>query len=311
MLEDKKEKSKREIIREKALELLREHPEGIRYSQLVKALQESNQEIKVNTIHGSIWNLDKIYPDMVIKQGRGIFKLKKYEGFNQKEKSKREIIREKALEILTEHPDGIRYSNLVKTLQKIYPQIKVNTIHGSIYNLDEIYPNKVVKPSKGWYRLKIEEKDFYQKFAEFLIEKNICTKCVPYGFSRGGNKWENPDVIGVDQKQNAYNSKHIIISGELKTNSDWGSIIQGLGQAVSYRLFSHKTYLAIPKSISREDQRKIETLCANLDIGLVLFDETTPNDPKFEIRLEVKNLNDPDTLIYKQRISDFLDALFK
>jgi hypothetical protein len=233
-------------------------------------------------------------------------------GDDKKEKSKRGMIRKKALEILKKYPDGIRYSDLVKTLQKFYPQIKVNTIHGSIWNLDKIYPDMVSKPKRGIFKLKeAREEDFYQKFADFLIKKGICTQCKPYGSSRQGNKWENPDVIGVDQKQNAYNSKHIIISGELKTNSDWGSIIQGLGQAVSYRLFSHKTYLAIPKSISREDQRKIETLCANLDIGLVLFDETTPNDPKFEIRLEVKNLNDPDTLIYKQRISDFLDALFK
>ena len=55
---------------------------------------------------------------------------------DKKEKSKRGKIREKALELLRENPDGIRYSDLVKTLQKFYPQIKVNTIHGSIWNLD-------------------------------------------------------------------------------------------------------------------------------------------------------------------------------
>jgi len=76
MQENKKEKSKCEIIREKALELLKEHPDEISYSDLVRRLQKFYPQIKVNTIRGSIWNLDKIYPDLISKPKRGIFKLK-------------------------------------------------------------------------------------------------------------------------------------------------------------------------------------------------------------------------------------------
>ncbi|MFP3295838.1 MAG: hypothetical protein RXN81_06905 [Caldisphaera sp.] len=196
------------------------------------------------------------------------------------------MIREKALEIL-KNPNRIRYSDLVKTLQKFYSQIKVNTIRGSIWNLIEIYSDLVVKPKRGIFKLKeAREEDFYQKFADFLMKKGICAQCKPYGSSRKGNKWENPDVIGIFK--NDINQEPIFIAGELKISSDWKDIIQGLGQALSYLLFTHKTILAIPKNINREDQRKMESLCANIQIGLVLFDSTNPNNPGFEMDIDSK-----------------------
>lgn len=68
-----------EQIRNKALEVLANNPVGIPYSRLVKFISESNKEFNVNTINGSIWNLDKKYPDKVYKPSRGIFRLVKYE----------------------------------------------------------------------------------------------------------------------------------------------------------------------------------------------------------------------------------------
>lgn len=71
-----------EQIRNKALEVLANNPVGVPYSRLVKFISESNKEFNVNTINGSIWNLDKKYPDKVYKPSRGIFRLVK---FNNKE----------------------------------------------------------------------------------------------------------------------------------------------------------------------------------------------------------------------------------
>jgi len=308
MVDDKKEKSKHKMIREKALEILKKYPDGIRYSDLVKTLQKFYPQIKVNTIRGSIWNLDEIYPDLVSKPSKGLFKLKDYEEFIQKENSKHKMIREKALEILKKYPDGIRYSDLIKTLQKFYPQIKVNTIRGSIWNLDEIYPDLVSKPKRGIFKLKeAREEDFYQKFADFLMKKDICTRCKPYGSSRQGNKWENPDVIGIFK--NDINQEPIFIAGELKISSDWKDIIQGLGQALSYLLFTHKTILAIPKNINREDQRKMESLSANIQIGLVLFDSTNPNNPEFEMAIDSIKEYNPDHRVFSERKQEILKYL--
>ena len=193
-------------------------------------------------------------------------------------------------------------------MQKFYPQIKVNTIHGSIWNLDKIYPDLVSKPKRGSLKLKeAREEDFYQKFADFLIKKGICTQCKPYGSSRQGNKWENPDVIGIFK--NDINQEPIFIAGELKISSDWKDIIQGLGQALSYLLFTHKTILAIPKNINREDQRKMESLCANIQIGLVLFDSTNPNNPEFEMDIDSKKEYTPDHRVLSERKQEILKNL--
>jgi len=236
---------------------------------------------------------------------------------NKKEKSKHEIIRKKALELLKEHQNGMRYSQLVKALQESNQEIKVNTIRGAIWNLDKIYPELVSKPDKGIFKLKedaikkqIIEEDFYQKFAEYLKELHECTKSITYGSSRQGKKWENPDVIGMYQVPISANIYPLFISGELKISSRWEDIIQGFGQASSYLLFSHKSYLAIPKSIEDEDQRKIESLCVKFGIGLVFFDSSDPENPKFELRNRATT-HEPDLYIFSQRIKEFWDALNK
>jgi len=38
----------------------------------------------------------------------------------------------KAIEILKSNPDGIRYSVLVKKISQEFPEIPVNTIHGTV-----------------------------------------------------------------------------------------------------------------------------------------------------------------------------------
>ncbi len=60
-------------IKEKALALLKENPEGLSYSQLKKHISDFDNEFKSNTINGCIWNLDVQYPDDVYKPSRGLF----------------------------------------------------------------------------------------------------------------------------------------------------------------------------------------------------------------------------------------------
>lgn len=64
----------REKIRSKALEILAITPKGIRYSDLMRKIQEELTEMPYNTITGSLWNLDSIRPTEVYKPGRGIFR---------------------------------------------------------------------------------------------------------------------------------------------------------------------------------------------------------------------------------------------
>lgn len=67
-------------IQKVALEVIRSHPLGIRYSQLVREVSRATPETPVNTIHGSTWNLHVLFPDVVSKPARGLFKTRDENG---------------------------------------------------------------------------------------------------------------------------------------------------------------------------------------------------------------------------------------
>ncbi len=64
-----------EKIKDKAFELLKDNPDGLRYSELVKFISENDEKLNRNTINGSIWNLDSQFPEKVYKPSRGLFRL--------------------------------------------------------------------------------------------------------------------------------------------------------------------------------------------------------------------------------------------
>jgi hypothetical protein len=64
----------RSAIRQKALELIRSTPAGIRYTEIVRGVHDALPEEKMNTIYGNVWNLDAVFPNEVYKPARGVFK---------------------------------------------------------------------------------------------------------------------------------------------------------------------------------------------------------------------------------------------
>ncbi|MGQ9848269.1 MAG: hypothetical protein ACUVQP_12320, partial [Bacteroidales bacterium] len=66
--------TRKEIIVEKAIKMLRSYPDGVRYSELVRKINEELPEIPVNTIHGVVWNLEVKVPTEVYKPVRGLFR---------------------------------------------------------------------------------------------------------------------------------------------------------------------------------------------------------------------------------------------
>jgi hypothetical protein len=54
-------------------EIIGETPGGIRYSALVEKIATANPETPKNTIHGSVWDLDKTFSGEVLKPSRGLF----------------------------------------------------------------------------------------------------------------------------------------------------------------------------------------------------------------------------------------------
>lgn len=66
------------IINEKALEIIGNNPEGIRWVDLIKQIQASDPSLHPKTINGCVWKLVEKYPDKVYKPKKGIFRLVKY-----------------------------------------------------------------------------------------------------------------------------------------------------------------------------------------------------------------------------------------
>ena len=211
-----------------------------------------------------------------------------------------EKIRSKALELLEKNPNGIRYSEIVRMISNEFPEIPINTVHGAVWDIDRQFPDKVYKPARGIFRLvkfkdieiKEEKKEirkeesFYKPFADWLVnETEEATRAIPLGGNKFKDKWGTPDVIGIreSRKSDIIKITTEVISAEIKTDST--NLITAFGQACSYKLFSNMVYLVVPKQSSEADISRLDSLCLIFGIGLVLFDATNANDPKFEIRV--------------------------
>ena len=64
----------RELIEAKAIDLLRSASQGMRTSQLIKAIQDSLPDVHPKTINGTVWLLPARRPEEVYKPGRGLFR---------------------------------------------------------------------------------------------------------------------------------------------------------------------------------------------------------------------------------------------
>lgn len=64
-------------IEEMAFRLLKENPEGIRWSELNTMIKKSNPSFHPKTINGTVWKLPQKYPDKVYKPSKGLFRLLK------------------------------------------------------------------------------------------------------------------------------------------------------------------------------------------------------------------------------------------
>jgi len=240
-----------------------------------------------------------------------------------------------AFETLEETPEGIRYTDLKRKILEINPSFNPNTIEGSIWNLDIQHPDKIYKPDRGMFRLlkfkedvltqpdsqstpknnskakTISEEDFYQPFADWLVnELEECTNAIALRGNIFRDKWGTPDVIGIreSKRSDIIQFPTEIISGEIKLDSN--GLITAFGQACAYKIFSHKSYIVVPNDSQIEDITRLDTLCRQFGIGLILFDNKKPKDPNFEIRARAIK-HEPDMFFVNKNLKLIEDKLFK
>jgi hypothetical protein len=223
------------------------------------------------------------------------------------------LIRTKAIEILKGNSQGVRYSKLANEIKRQLPNMSIKTIYSAIWNLEVEKPNEVYKASRGLFRHvsfrespqtfveststvtpQINEVEFYKSFADYLVKDlEECTKAKSLGGNVFKDKWGTPDVIGIEKSKPSDIVKHevVIVSAEIKTDTQ--GLITAFGQACAYKLFSHKTYIVIPKSSSEEDKSRLESLSLIFGIGLIFFDSANTQDPQWEIRVRPQR-HEPD-----------------
>jgi len=156
----------------------------------------------------------------------------------------------------------------------------------------------------------IKEEDFYKPFADWLMNVvEEATKAIPLGGNKFRDKWGTPDVIGIreSRRSDIIEFPTEIVSAEVK--ADTRDLITAFGQACSYRLFSHKCYIVIPKNSPEEDIFRIDTLCLIFGMGLVLFDAGNVDQPEFEIRVRPLK-HEPDMLYVNRYIKLIERELF-
>lgn len=66
------------LINAKALKLLDQHSEGLRWSEMLREIKASDPAFHPKTVNGCVWKLVEKYPDQVYKPSRGLFRLVKY-----------------------------------------------------------------------------------------------------------------------------------------------------------------------------------------------------------------------------------------
>jgi len=238
-------------------------------------------------------------------------------------------IGELAKAYLKKSDEGVRWNTLVKDLAAANPETPVNTIWGATQKLFKDDP-KIQKVSKGIYTYgeakaqqietpkseakaevvgvsgkSVKEEDFYEPFAKWLRDGlDEVTEAIPIGGNVFKGKWNTPDVIGVLRPLTGDLIKFApqIVSAEIKV--DPSQPVTAFGQAISYRLFSHKCYLVLPDTTSADDLDRVEALATVFGLGLVKF-TVNPGDPNFQLVVRA-TLSEPD-MIYVNQMAKHLN----
>ncbi len=206
------------------------------------------------------------------------------------------------MHVLEAHPQGIRWMEILRTVEAAAPDTPHNSVHGAVHTLLTTRRSEIVKVARGTYQLAkfvaadnavataqelatettpvlaetpgseaLTEQDFYGSFAEWLVDNDEVTVASALGGSSLGGKWGTPDVIGVlkPRAQDIFKFEPQIVTAEIKAVPN--QPVVAFGQAVAYRLFSHKSYIVVPKQTTSDDMNRLTSLCSIHGVGLVAF----------------------------------------
>lgn len=234
-------------------------------------------------------------------------------------------IRALGREIVLQHPNGIRFAEIVQQIMRALPEAKKTAVQAQVANyLVPAYPSELTKPSRGLFTPLApetaaaaptppppegfqKEEEVYGPFALWLQnDLEEATEAVGLGGAGLKTKWGTPDVVGVYEPLASQLIKFSpeIVAAEIKL--DPAQPVVAFGQAIAYRLFAARTYVVMPSTMGEEDQSRLESLCLLFGVGFVIFNPST-KEPAFEIRLRAQRFS-PD-MFYVNEFANRLQAL--
>lgn len=217
-------------------------------------------------------------------------------------KLNRQQIHERAMQVLEASPQGIRWTDLLRAVEVNATDTPHNSVHGGIHNLLTTRTSEILKVARGTYQLAkyvaaddaeasreaasadntsvevqcpgltiLTEQDFYHSFAEWLEENDEATAAGALGGGSLGGKWGTPDVIGVlkPRAQDIFKFEPQIVAAEIKAVP--GQPVDAFGQAVAYRLFSHKKLYRRAQLDERRRHEQSNIALQHPRVGLVTF----------------------------------------
>ena len=234
-------------------------------------------------------------------------------------------LKNKILAALSQMDGEARNSDVIQKVIETSPGTSRDSVGSMLSQLKTKEPALFAPTERGWVALASAspqeaaagqvpeelsdplEKDLYEPVQRFLLTDEIVTRVEIVGSSRSNKKWGNPDLFGIiaPTASDLYRFSSEFISFEVKR--DLTQLIVAFGQAASYRLFSHQSYLVIPRDEKHSEYRRVDALCELFGIGLIDF-VLVDEEPIFRVRLrprtQVPNPSYLNDFLAKLRDSD-------
>jgi len=131
-------------------------------------------------------------------------------------------------------------------------------------------------------------------FATWLTDElEEVTHAIVLGGDTFKDLWGTPHVIGKfeSRRSDIVKGPTSIVSALI--NTDPNGLVSSFGQACAYKLFSHKSYLALPCQTASDELIRMQSICQIFGIGLVTFNNISPTQPDFQLMVRATK-HEPD-----------------
>jgi hypothetical protein len=144
----------------------------------------------------------------------------------------------------------------------------------------------------------------YARVGAKLVEQGYAAIPIIPGTKRPGvngvgmTAWSELTHADIEEDVDRWSSTSAGVGVLCEIKIDPQAPVVAFGQAIAYRLFSTKTYIAMPTTLTNEDQDRLESLCMLFGVGLALF-ELNKDAPAFSIRVRAQRFL-PDMFFVNQ-----------